>query len=239
MLLPYVLTGGALERRRRRHPRERQRRPRRHRRGAQRGRLLAAPAGRRRLLARPHEPERQQPAVPGGADRDGRVGERRERRHAGRGLSHRRPDGAHEHLPRRRHRRLQPRERPGRPAARRHAGRRLHDRPRARPQDDRRRLPLQRHRHHRVRGRGQRRERVPDGPRGARERHAQPDLGDRGLSPHAAHRPLSGAAGQHAGLRHRRGARQGSRTSPRRGRRGARRTTARATSARARTCSAR
>ena len=66
---PTSSRGGALERRRHRHPRERQRRPRRHRRSAQRGRLLAAPAGRQRLLARPHEPERQQPAVPGRARR--------------------------------------------------------------------------------------------------------------------------------------------------------------------------
>ena len=231
--------GRRAERRRRRHPRERQRHPRPDRRGALRGRLLAASSGRQRLLARPHEPERQQPAVPGGPDGDRRVGERRERGHAGRGLSHRRPDDAHEHLPRRRDRRLHPREQPRRPAARRHAGRRLHDRPRARPQDDRRRLPVQRHRKHRLRGRGQRRERVPNGDRGARERHPQPDLGDGGLSLHAAHRALPDAAGQHAGLRHRRGARQGSGPHPEPRPRAARRTTARATSARARTCSAR
>ena len=59
------------------------------------------------------------------------------------------------------------------------------------------------------------------------------------LSLHAARRALSGAAGQHAGLRHRRGARQGSGAHRDAGPRGGPRTTGRATSARARTCSAR
>ena len=76
--------------------RERQRHPRHHRRGPLRGGLLAAPARRQRLLARPHQPQRQQRALPGRPDGHGRLGERRQRGHAGRRLPHRRPDDAHE-----------------------------------------------------------------------------------------------------------------------------------------------
>ena len=148
-------------------PRERQRHPRPHRRGPLRGRFLAAPARRQgRLLVRPEQPRRQ-----GHGDVPGRrlplhgLGQRRQRRHAGRLLPHRRQAGPGQEVPGCGPRGVEDRQRRG---AGPHPRHRQRPDARARPEVHGGGVPLQRHRRHDLRGRD-----------GQGVRHHRADLGDR------------------------------------------------------------
>ena len=149
MLLPFLMTDGAISDDDTGITRERQRHPRPPRRGPQRGRLLAAAARRRRLLARSDQPQRQQRALPGRADGHRRLGQRRQRRHARRRLPRRRADEPDEHYRDEAVAAYDYADGLADPMLDEGIERRRRARPRPRPQDDGRRLSLQRHRRHR------------------------------------------------------------------------------------------
>ena len=106
---------------------------------------------------REQSPARPHHHVPGRRHALHGLGQRRQLRHAGRLLPHRRQDRPDEPLQRRRHRGLEDRQRRGPRLQIRHRQRRH---PRPRPEDAGRRLPLQHHRRHLLRrchGQGERR----------------------------------------------------------------------------------